>query len=173
MSDQRVLITQGQQAVGSDPDMVISTLLGSCVSCCLWDPDAGVGGMNHMLLTSGSDASGVANFAGVNAMELLINEILKQGGQRNRLRAKAFGGARMVAGLSEIGKQNSAFILKFLEQEGIVCEGHSLGGETARQLRFWPATGRVMQKVRSESVVEEKVADVKAPTTKGNDLELF
>lgn len=172
MKNSRIHITQGEQSVGSDPDLVISTLLGSCVSCCLWDPQAGVGGMNHMLLTSSAADNGVSNLVGINSMELLINEIQKQGGRRNHLRAKAFGGAQMVAGLSEIGKQNSAFILKFLDQEGIVCEGHSLGGETARHLMFWPATGRVMQKIRKDAV-QESVAQVQAPTNAGNEMELF
>ncbi|GFE52422.1 putative chemoreceptor glutamine deamidase CheD [Roseobacter cerasinus] len=172
MSGTRVHITQGEQAVGSDPDMVITTLLGSCVSCCLWDPEAGVGGMNHMLLTSSSANDGMSQMLGVNAMELLINEILKKGGSRGRLHAKAFGGARMVAGLSDIGQKNSDFILEFLEQEGITCESHSLGGQTARHLMFWPASGRVMQKMRTDAP-QETVEQVSASKTTGNDLELF
>lgn len=172
MEKSRHHITQGEQAVGSDPDFVISTLLGSCVSCCLWDPSAGVGGMNHMLLTTSTAESGVSNLVGINSMELLINDILKHGGQRKNLHAKAFGGARMVAGLSQVGKQNSEFILKFLEQENITCEGHSLGGETARHIMFWPATGRVMLKIRSDAPVET-VSQVQAPKSAGNDLELF
>jgi chemotaxis protein CheD len=51
LSKDRVHITQGERDVGCHPDRIISTLLGSCVSCCLWDPVANVGGMNHMLLT--------------------------------------------------------------------------------------------------------------------------
>ncbi|WP_299869055.1 chemotaxis protein CheD [uncultured Roseobacter sp.] len=172
MTASHIHITQGEQAIGSDPDLVITTLLGSCVSCCLWDPVAGVGGMNHMLLTTSAAESGVCNLVGINAMELLINDILKEGGHRDRLRAKAFGGARMVSGLSEIGKQNSDFILMFLEQEGIVCEGHSLGGEAARHLKFWPATGRVMQKIRSDAL-QESMSEVQAPADSGNELELF
>ncbi|MEM9636889.1 MAG: chemotaxis protein CheD [Pseudomonadota bacterium] len=172
MTTSRIHITQGEQAVASDPSVVITTLLGSCVSCCLWDPVAGVGGMNHMLLTTSAGDDGASNLVGINAMELLINEILKKGGHRENLRAKAFGGAQMVAGLSEIGKQNSAFILDFLDQEGIACDGHSLGGETARHLMFWPATGRVMQKVRTDAVREDATL-VQAPSTPGNELELF
>ncbi|MCV3272054.1 chemotaxis protein CheD [Roseobacter sp. WL0113] len=128
--------------------------------------------MNHMLLTSSASGGGASQLLGVNAMELLINEILKQGGDRRRLRAKAFGGARMVAGLSEIGKQNSDFILNFLEREGIVCESHSLGGYTARHLKFWPASGRVMQRIRDDAP-QETVAQVSAPESAGNGLELF
>ncbi len=172
MTGTRVLITQGQQAVGSDPDMVITTLLGSCVSCCLWDPIASVGGMNHMLLTSSTDDNGASQLPGINAMELLINEVLKAGADRRRLRAKAFGGARMVAGLSEIGQKNSSFILDFLDREGIVCESHSLGGDTARHLKFWPASGRVMQKARSDAPAET-LAEVSAPACEGNGMELF
>ncbi|WP_299507978.1 chemotaxis protein CheD [uncultured Roseobacter sp.] len=125
-----------------------------------------------MLLTTNVGDTGVCNLAGINSMEVLINDVLKQGGRRDRLRAKAFGGARMVSGLSDIGKQNSEFILTFLEQEGISCDGHSLGGETARQLKFWPATGKVMQKVRGDAPVETLTL-LPDLTAVGNDLELF
>lgn len=171
-SQNRIHITQGERAVGKDPDHVISTILGSCVSCCLWDPIVGVGGMNHMLLAVSTSNKTMCNLAGINAMELLINDILKLGGHRDRLRAKAFGGARMVAGLSEIGKLNSDFTLDFLAKEGIHIDGHSLGGGSARHLMFWPATGRVMQKIRPDAPVETP-AQVQAPQPVGNDLELF
>lgn len=164
-------ITQGEHAVGSSPDDVIATILGSCVSCCLWDPVAGVGGMNHMLLAVSSSRTGMCDLAGLNAMELLINDILKLGGQRSRLHAKAFGGARMVAGLSDVGKNNSDFVLDFLNKEGIVVEGHSLGGTNARHIMFWPASGRVMQKVRQDAPPEPQ--PVAPPAATGNDLELF
>lgn len=172
MNAGRIHITQGERAVGGNSDLVISTILGSCVSCCLWDPVTHVGGMNHMLLTVNTSKDSMCNLAGINAMELLINDILKLGGQRNRLRAKAFGGAQMVSGLSEIGKTNSEFTLDFLAKEGIVCEGHSLGGTSARHLKFWPATGRVMQKAREEAPVET-IEAVQHVATGGNDLELF
>ncbi|MEE4186822.1 MAG: chemotaxis protein CheD [Roseobacter sp.] len=171
MSERRKHITQGERAVGQEPDVVISTILGSCVSCCLWDPVAQVGGMNHMLLTVTTKSTGVCNLAGINAMELLINDVLKLGASRERLRAKAFGGARMVAGLSDIGQMNSAFTLDFLNKEGIQCESHSLGGDTARHILFWPATGRALQKVRTDEVLPVEVP-VNEPSA-GNDLELF
>lgn len=171
MSERRVHITQGERAVGSSSQFVISTILGSCVSCCLWDPEANVGGMNHMLLTVSSKSSGACNLAGINAMELLINDVLKLGARRDRLRAKAFGGARMVAGLSDIGKVNSTFTLEFLETEGIHCEGHSLGGDAARHIMFWPSSGRALQKIRRDEVLlaEQIVHD----EDQGNGLELF
>ena len=169
MPENRVHITQGEYATGDTADTVISTLLGSCVSVCLWDEVARVGGMNHMLLAVSETNTGVCNLEGVNAMEILINDIAKLGGQRHRLQAKVFGGAQMIAGLSSIGGKNAAFALEFLENENIACVGQSVGGTQARNLKFWPSTGRVMQRVTGADVPEV----VKPVVTEGNDLELF
>ena len=171
LSTKKTYITQGERAVSNDPNEAITTILGSCVSCCLWDPIAKVGGMNHMLLAVSTKSDGICNLAGINAMELLINDLLKLGGSRSRLHAKAFGGARMVAGLSDVGQKNINFTLEFLEKEDIFCETHSLGGDHARHIMFWPTSGRVMQKVRKDEIVEEKVAA--PPVDAGNGLELF
>ena len=171
MVTEKIHITQGEFAVANNAKKVITTILGSCVSCCLWDPVARVGGMNHMLLTVTSDENGKCNLAGINAMELLINDILKLGGRRDRLRAKAFGGARMVDGLSDIGQLNADFTLDFLEREGIACDSNSLGGSTARHIMFWPTSGRAMQKIRHQDDLAEE-QPVKT-FSGGNDLELF
>ena len=171
MTGQRLHITQGQHAVGDTPDTVIVTLLGSCVSCCIWDEVAGVGGMNHMLLTVGGRRTGACSLAGINAMELLINDILKLGGERPRLRAKAFGGATMVTGLSDVGPLNSTFTLEYLAQEGIDCLGHSLGGTLARNIMFWPATGRVLQKISRDARIDPALPA--PPETPGNGIELL
>lgn len=141
MTDQRINITQGGFAASASEDVVISTLLGSCVSVCLWDETAKVGGMNHMLLAVSETKSGTCNLAGLNAMEILINDIIKLGGRRNHLNAKVFGGARMLASQTEIGESNATFALEFLQSEGIPCLGKSIGGASARNLKFWPATG--------------------------------
>lgn len=172
MSTQRTLIVQGEHAASGDPNACITTILGSCVSCCLWDDVARVGGMNHMLLAVNTSSDVVCNLAGINAMELLINDILKLGGQRNRLRAKAFGGARMVSGLSDIGQSNISFTLEFLKKEEITCEGHSFGGTSARNIKFWPASGKVMQKISSDPPPEQ-IMPPPAPEVTGNGLELF
>ncbi len=102
-------------------------------------------------------------------MELLINEMIKQGGQRRRIEAKVFGGARMIAGLSDIGARNAEFVLEFLHKDGIVCTGQSLGGMQARRVEFWPESGRARQKFLGEGVVRETVP--LAP--KLNEVELF
>lgn len=173
MSGSRLVITQGEYCASADPEATISTLLGSCVACCLWDPVARAGGMNHILLASRS-AGGqntAANLAGINAMELLINDILKLGGMRKRLQAKAFGGAHMVSGLSDIGPENCAFVIDFLEREGIECLSKSLGGDNARLVVFTPSTGAVRVKAQHRAV-DVPPAQVAAPAA-GNGLELF
>ena len=169
MQEHRVHITQGEYATGDAEGTVISTLLGSCVSVCLWDDFAQVGGMNHMLLAVSETKTGACNLAGLNAMEVLINEITKLGGQRHRLKAKVFGGAQMIAGLSDIGGSNASFALEFLENENIDCIGKSIGGGQARNLKFWPYTGRVLQRVTGSEVPEVP----KPAIPEGNDLELF
>lgn len=132
--------------VGCVPQQRVTTILGSCVAVCLHDPIARIGGMNHILLPedTGGAASG-ASF-GVNAMELLINGIIKHGGARGRLVAKVFGGGRMVAGLSDVGALNSQFVRTFLEAENIACIGESTGGTKGRRIEFWPYSGKARQK---------------------------
>ena len=156
--------------VSDSPFLTISTLLGSCVACCLWDDNMGVGGMNHMLLTGQRTAND--RLAGVNAMEILINDLQKLGARRSQLQAKVFGGARMVSGLSDIGQENCDFIVDFLASERIPCVSKSLGGDTARQLVFTPTTGKVRMKMRRDAPeLETSVPEVAKPS--GNDLELF
>ena len=104
MSAGRVHVIQGQFEVSrDDPSCCLTTVLGSCISVCMFDPLARAGGMNHFLLASGQAGEAASASYGVNAMELLINALLKQGARRARLRAHVFGGANMMAGLGSIG----------------------------------------------------------------------
>ena len=101
----------------SEPDVVLSTILGSCVAACMRDPVAGVGGMNHFLLPGSAEAlssGGDATRYGVHLMELLINGLLKKGARRDRLEAKIFGGAKTIARFSNVGEQNAVFARQFL-----------------------------------------------------------
>lgn len=173
----QINIVQGEYAVSADPGVALTTILGSCVAACMRDAQAGVGGMNHFLLPGELDHSGEDLERGVHAMELLINALLQAGARRDRLEAKLFGGARMMKNLSDIGAKNAAFAADFLKQEGIPCHGGSLGGETARRIRFWPATGRAQQRVlgRSDAHVfmREMSIAVQAPRAPAADVEFF
>ena len=98
-------IIQGEYRVSDGQDVVLTTLLGSCVAACIWDPALHVGGMNHFLLPGDSDQQiRDSERYGVHLMELLVNALLRQGASRQRLLAKLFGGANLNISLADIGR---------------------------------------------------------------------
>lgn len=143
-----VHVIQGEFAISPDPGVIMTTVLGSCISACLCDPVRRVGGMNHFLLPDGDGAGNAADlrFASA-AMERLVNALLKAGAERARLRAKLFGGARIMSCLPDIGRRNADAALAFLANEAIACVSMSVGGSDGRRIRFWPATGRARQRL--------------------------
>ncbi len=148
----RIHVVQGEHYVTGDPGVTLTTILGSCVAVCLWDPMRGVGGMNHFLLPEGrAEGANEGRRYGAYAMELLINELLRLGARRERLQAKLFGGARMFSGLSDVGASNVAFAERFMRDETIPVMGTSLGGFGARRIQFWPTTGRAQQKTVTDT----------------------
>ncbi|WP_029416714.1 chemotaxis protein CheD [Brevundimonas bacteroides] len=175
-SEHRVHVVQGSFEVTDRPEIVFSTILGSCVSACVRDPSLGVGGMNHFLLPEAPGSGAEDRRYGVQAMELLINGLLQLGAKRDRLEAKVFGGARMTAGLMDVGGKNAAFVRRFLSDEDIPIVAESLGGDQARRIHFWPALGRVkQQRVQDPAVVvREQVLVKPAPAAQSTgELELF
>jgi chemotaxis protein CheD len=152
----RVHVIQGECRISADPQVLLTTTLGSCIAACIHDPVARVGGMNHFLLPEGDGVSGpMASRYGAYAMESLINELLKAGAVRRRLEAKLFGGGRLTDSSIDIGQKNAAFATAFLSREGVEEAPGSLGGEYARRIQFWPHSGRVRQLTlarRSEAV---------------------
>ncbi|MBC8131049.1 MAG: chemotaxis protein CheD [Rhizobiaceae bacterium] len=170
----RLHIIQGEAKWGSGEDLVLTTLLGSCVAACLRDPVAGVGGMNHFLLPGGSEGAGKSRSEsyGLYLMELLINGLLKKGARRERFEAKLFGGARTVDGLSDIGAKNASFAKEFLRMEGINHVGGDLGGQQGRRIEYWPHTGRARQIFLEKSAALPPPPPPRAQASNG-DLELF
>lgn len=156
----RINLIQGEFQVSNDPNVVFTTLLGSCVAACIRDPAALVGGMNHFLLP-GDESMTKAQEAeryGVHLMELLLNGLLKAGAKSQRLEAKLFGGAKTMKGLADVGSQNAGFAERFLRNEGIKVVGSSLGGEQGRRIQFWPVSGRARQTFLSSDKIPVKVA---------------
>ena len=140
---------------------VIKTLLGSCVSTCLYDEQARVAGMNHILLPQSADMHKFDLNAryGIHAMEMLINEMLKLGAKRTRLKAKAFGGANVLATVttgSTPGKKNVEFITEYLELEKIPLIARDLGNNFTRVLFFHTDTFEVY--VRKSEAVQRNIA---------------
>lgn len=171
MNGQRqTYISQGEHAIGTLPHEVISTILGSCVAVCLWDGRVRMGGMNHILLPDDAGGKLGAMSFGASDMERLMNALLKRGADRKRLQAKMFGGAAVVAGLSDIGARNADFVRGFLSAEGIPLSSENVGGTRARQVRFWPESGRAQLRFVGYAEVDEPR---RAPVAKANDVELF
>ena len=173
--DRTSYIVQGEYRVSRDPAEVLSTVLGSCVAVCLWDPGAQVGGMNHFLLPAAPGQGDAKTLRyGAHAMEVLINELLKMGARRIALQAKLFGGANVTDALGPIGKANATFALSYLGDEGIPCIAKSLGGTQARRIMFRPANGHVRQLIVEGAVPEQKPvpAPVRKPPGK-DDVILF
>lgn len=163
------IVIQGEYMISSDPLVVLSTILGSCVAAFMRDPVAGIGGLNHFLLPGGDASDRTAMKYGLNAMELLINGLVREGARRDRLEAKLFGGGRIVPGLTDIGAANGRFGEAFLKREGIAYLGGSLGGDQGRKIRVWPVSGQVQQMRMPAAEVRETTA---TPVMK-NDIVLF
>lgn len=174
-SDRTTYIVQGEYRVSRDPDELLSTVLGSCVAVCLWDPTARLGGMNHFLLPfAKGDTSGGTMRYGAYAIEVLINEMLKRGARRSTLQAKLFGGANVTENLGPIGKSNGEFALKYLATEDIPCVAKSLGGSSARRVVFRPATGQVRQLIVGATALEPQRPPTPARKSQGgSDVVLF
>ena len=144
---QALKVLPGEYIV-TDRDVMLVTVLGSCVSACLRDPLAGVGGMNHFMLpdTSSAGAAGESARYGGYAMEVLINELLKRGATRRNLEAKVFGGGAVLPGftVNNVGQRNGRFVLDYLKAEGIPVAAQDLLDVYPRRVHYFPLSGRVM-----------------------------
>lgn len=176
-----VKVLPGEFFVAAE-DVVLSTVLGSCVSACIWDPTLKIGGMNHFLLPgeAGADPLSDSGRYGVFAMEQLINELLKRGARRNALEAKVFGGGHVMRNFTTItvGTRNAEFVLRFLATEGIRVVSQDLKDIHPRRVAFFPYTGRALCKhlkqVDSALIAEEQ--NYSASLTRkpvAGDVELF
>ena len=167
-----VSVIQGEFAVSANPDVAMSTVLGSCIAACVYDPVNLVGGMNHFLLPEAQNGDGQNVKYGAFLMELLINDLLKIGAQRQNLRAKLIGGAKMSQFLGDIGAKNTQFARRYLHNEGIPVDWESLGGGRARRVHFYPTTGKVVEKFVENDVPIEK-AQTPPRRDRRNDVTLF
>lgn len=169
-------------------DEAISTVLGSCISACIRDPEIKVGGMNHFMLpedtTSGRSAwldpqAGQATRYGSFAMERLINDLLKCGARRERLEVKLFGGGNILSALTDIGARNIAFARSFLRLENLAVSAEDVGDVYPRRVVYFPASGRVLVR-RLKSLDRQQLATRErrhftevCASQGGNDVELF
>ncbi|CAM3271088.1 chemotaxis protein CheD [Paracoccus nototheniae] len=162
-------VVQGENAISDDPDVVITTILGSCVSACIFDPERGIGGMNHFLLPEDGPGGTDIRYAAA-AIEQLLNGLMRRGAVRSRMRSKLFGGARMMAGLPDIGRRNAEAAQRFLQAEGVAMVARDLGGVQARRIRLWPVVGRVQLQFVGAAMLPVRETPMPTQTP---DVELF
>lgn len=166
-------------------DMLIVTVLGSCVSACIRDRVTGVGGMNHFMLPdSGADADSPISASaryGTYAMEILINDLLKSGAKRENLEAKVFGGGAVLRGFSSlnVGERNAQFVRDFLKVENIRVIAEDLNDIHPRKVYYFPRTGKVLVKklkqLNNNTLVnrEQDYANRLQTNKLAGDIELF
>ena len=169
---------------------VITTVLGSCISACIRDPSAQVGGMNHFMLPEDSSSgdgnrwldpvAGLATRYGTHAMESLINELMKLGASRSRFEIKLFGAGRILASVTDVGARNIEFVHEFLKTEGFRALAEDLGDIYPRRVAYFPATGKVkvrkLRPLEATAIAEAErkyLTDIGTGASKGGDVELF
>ncbi len=164
-------------------DMLLVTVLGSCVSACIRDPKAGIGGMNHFMLPEGDPHNPLSESAryGGYAMEVLLNQLIKMGASRTRLEAKVFGGGAVMRGFTmhNVGERNSDFVLEYLDAERIRVVAQDLRDIYPRKVYYFPSSGRVLVKklkqVHNNTIVqrEEEYGSRLKKSEVSGDVELF
>ncbi len=165
----------------SNEDLVIMTVLGSCIAACIWDGKARTGGMNHFMLPDGDGSEGSGRY-GSYAMELLINEMFKLGARRETMQAKIFGGAQVMAGFTtmNVGERNTQFVLDYLSTERIPVVSQDVLDIHPRKVCFFPVTGKALVKRLAHShpetlAVEERRGNAAtvAKSNAGGSVDLF
>lgn len=178
-----IRLLPGETRTTDRPDEMIVTVLGSCVAACIRNPRTGFGGMNHFMLPESStgDWSGASASLryGNYAMEALINDVLKSGCAREDLEIKLFGGSNLSDGPAMVGRKNSEFALRYLEEEGLRLAAQDLGGPVGRRIHYFPATGKV-QRLLLKPASAKAIADDEnryrrtlKHTPVGGDVDLF
>lgn len=141
-----ITVAQGDIRLSRDGRINLSTVLGSCIAVCLFDPLHGIGGMTHYLLPtplSDSPPSERSGLHGPSAIRSLHADLALEGALTANLQAKIVGGGAVVQGLCDIGRDNIQCAVETLSALGIPIIARCVGGDRARKVRFHPATGRI------------------------------
>ena len=180
-------ILPGEYYVTSNNEAIV-TVLGSCVSACIRDKVFGIGGMNHFMLpinksmndvdvAAMSNAGRYGNFA----MEKMINDILKNGGTRENLEVKIFGGGRVLKNMQtlDIGNGNIDFVRDYIQTEQLHLVGEDVGDIFPRKVVYFPLTGKVkvkkLRQMHNNTIIERETSYMSSIEVKPveSDIELF
>ena len=180
-------ILPGEYYVTANNEAIV-TVLGSCVSACIRDKVFGIGGMNHFMLPINKGASHAEVAAMSNAgrygnfaMEKMINDILKNGGTRENLEVKIFGGGRVLKNMQslDIGNGNINFVREYIETENLKLVGEDVGDVFPRKVIYYPLTGKVkvkkLRQLHNRTIIERETSYMSSLDVKPaeSDVELF
>ena len=129
-------------------ESMIATVLGSCVSVCLYDRVRGIGGMNHFMLP-GDDDTGRASSSpryGTHAMDQLYHHLIQLGADPKELEAKVVGAGRVIRGMQDIGRRNADFAVGYLQKRNIRIAAMEIGEIYPRKVLFISSTGQLFVK---------------------------
>ncbi len=136
-------------------EYTVTTVLGSCVSVCLWDPASGIGGINHYMLPLWNGDGLASPRYGNIAIGKLIERMLDLGADRDRLKAKVFGGGDVLkvnSSFMNIGARNIILAQDILRDEQIPIISADTGGQNGRKLLFNTRTGVVLVKLLKKQI---------------------
>ena len=162
----------------------VETVLGSCISACVRDPIAGVGGMNHFMLPVDKNKKGNSELSDANrygnyAMENLVNSLLSLGAKRERLEFKLFGGGRIMSSMTNVGWYNIGFAFDYIYTEGFKIVSQDIGDIYPRKVLYYPTSGRVrvrrLNAMHNQSLADEEnryINKIESKPVEG-DVELF
>lgn len=161
-------ILPGEYYVTANNEAIV-TVLGSCVSACIRDKIFGIGGMNHFMLplnknTNNADIAAMSNAGryGNFAMEKMINDILKNGGSRENLEVKIFGGGRVLQNMQtlDVGNGNINFVREYIKTEQLNLIGEDVGDIFPRKVIYFPLTGKVkvkkLRQMHNKTIIERE-----------------
>jgi chemotaxis protein CheD len=145
-----VYLHPGKLYASREPSAV-TTILGSCVAVCLWDPVQRIGGINHYLLPHGPGNGQSSERFGDVAIPSLIGKLLTLGSATWGLEAKLFGGACVIDAMRasdhNLGAKNVDVARQLLEEAGIPVVGGDVGGPKGRKLIFHSDDGTAWVKL--------------------------
>jgi chemotaxis protein CheD len=143
----------GDIVVSTEP-VIMETVLGSCVSVCLWDTKSGIGGMNHFMFPYVIDKIKDPAYCGTESINMLIGEFHKLGACKAHLKAKVFGGGKVMKEISEhfyIGAENIRIAKKILKEHNIPIVKEFTGSDCGTKVIFHSNTGRAFIKMLKTS----------------------
>jgi len=125
---------------------IVNTVLGSCVSVCLYDPVLEMGTINHYILPNWNGVDEATMKYGNLSIVRILEELLISGSKFEHVVARVYGGAEVLRGMPtnfHIGSRNVQIAFAILNEFQIPVLSSDVGGTKGRKISFNTSTGEV------------------------------